>query len=255
MSRKVTIKDVAKEAEVSIATVSYVLNGREDQKISEKTRKKVLQVVALMNYYPNGNAKLMRSARTGNIAVIAICPNALYRAEVVLVLDALSAKAKERGRRLIYHRYSGAEAIANADAAVCINFSLEAFKKLGAENTIPLILADGFTDEPWCFQVNPDFSRIQGPGRLAVFFPENENLRNQILAAHPDAVFISHLNDLHNAPSLLFTHQRTLHELLKSSGKETAFIDDFAEKRLNMLFDCIDKALSHDEFEQHSFTI
>lgn len=41
--KKITNKDVAKFAGVSVATVSYVMNGRTDQRISESTRKKVLQ--------------------------------------------------------------------------------------------------------------------------------------------------------------------------------------------------------------------
>ena len=36
MSTKVTIKDVAKAAGVSVATVSYVINERKDQKITEE---------------------------------------------------------------------------------------------------------------------------------------------------------------------------------------------------------------------------
>lgn len=38
MTSKITIKDIAREAGVSVATVSYVLNQRNDQKISEETR-------------------------------------------------------------------------------------------------------------------------------------------------------------------------------------------------------------------------
>lgn len=57
MNKKVTIKDIAREAGLSIATVSYVLNNRDDKRISEATKKKVLQVVNMFNYtcnFPHG---------------------------------------------------------------------------------------------------------------------------------------------------------------------------------------------------------
>ena len=49
MEKKPTVKDVAKQAGVSVATVSYIMNDRKDQKISEATRKKVLQIANLLN--------------------------------------------------------------------------------------------------------------------------------------------------------------------------------------------------------------
>ncbi|CBK73952.1 Transcriptional regulators [Butyrivibrio fibrisolvens 16/4] len=61
--KKVTIKDVAREAGVSVATVSYVVNGRTDLKISDETRKRVLQVINLLNYSPNQAAKALASKR------------------------------------------------------------------------------------------------------------------------------------------------------------------------------------------------
>ena len=48
--KKVTIKDIADACGVSTATVSYVVNGREDQRISPETRKRVLHEVHLMGY-------------------------------------------------------------------------------------------------------------------------------------------------------------------------------------------------------------
>ena len=57
MEKKVTVKDVAREAGVSVATVSYIMNNRTDQKISDATRKKVLQIANLLNYTPSSVAK------------------------------------------------------------------------------------------------------------------------------------------------------------------------------------------------------
>ena len=45
------IKDVAKEAGVSVTTVSRVMNNR--GYISEKTRKKVYDAIDKINYHPN----------------------------------------------------------------------------------------------------------------------------------------------------------------------------------------------------------
>ncbi|MEH6942909.1 LacI family DNA-binding transcriptional regulator [Bacillus sp. JJ722] len=53
--RKVTIKDVAQKANVSKATVSYVLNGVD--KVSEETKQRVLDVIKELGYTPNSTAR------------------------------------------------------------------------------------------------------------------------------------------------------------------------------------------------------
>ncbi|WP_281753196.1 LacI family DNA-binding transcriptional regulator [Neptunitalea chrysea] len=62
--KKVSIKDVAKKAGVSIASVSYVLNNRKDSRISEDTIKKVKNAAQELNYRPNKIAKSLKTQRT-----------------------------------------------------------------------------------------------------------------------------------------------------------------------------------------------
>ncbi len=58
-----TIKDVAKLANVSVATVSIVLNGKADErKISPETQERIFSAVKEINYIPNVSAKKLRSS-------------------------------------------------------------------------------------------------------------------------------------------------------------------------------------------------
>ena len=65
-----SIKDVAKLAKVSTATVSYVLNKRVDKTISPKVKRRVLAAAKKLNYRPHGPAQALASKRTRNIALI-----------------------------------------------------------------------------------------------------------------------------------------------------------------------------------------
>ena len=65
----VTLKEFARECNVSATTVSNILNGK--PKVSEATRQKVMQVVKKRGYQPNYVAQGLRNQRTRTIAVIA----------------------------------------------------------------------------------------------------------------------------------------------------------------------------------------
>ncbi len=65
---KSTIKDVAKKANVSIATVSFVIN--DSKPISEETKKRVLKAIKELNYHPSKSAISLVSGKTGNIGFI-----------------------------------------------------------------------------------------------------------------------------------------------------------------------------------------
>ncbi|NUY80698.1 LacI family DNA-binding transcriptional regulator [Flavobacterium sp. MAH-1] len=68
MKRKITLKQIAKELDVSISTVSKSL--RDSPEISEDTRLKVQAFAKLYNYKPNNIALSLKNRKTKTIAII-----------------------------------------------------------------------------------------------------------------------------------------------------------------------------------------
>ena len=64
-----TIRSIAEHANVSIATVSKVLNGKSG--VREETRQMILNVAHELNYRPNLNARSLKSGRAQTIGIIA----------------------------------------------------------------------------------------------------------------------------------------------------------------------------------------
>ena len=76
MAKNITIKDIAREAGVSIALVSFVMNNRVDAngkqkyRVSETTKDRILEVARRMNYQPSSAARMLRQGRSRVIGVI-----------------------------------------------------------------------------------------------------------------------------------------------------------------------------------------
>ncbi len=68
MKRKVTLKQIARELDVSISTVSKAL--RNSKEISEDTREKVQAFAKLYNYRPNNIALSLKNRKTKTIGII-----------------------------------------------------------------------------------------------------------------------------------------------------------------------------------------
>ncbi|CAH1216304.1 Catabolite control protein A [Paenibacillus plantiphilus] len=92
----VTIKDIAKVANVSTATVSYVLNGRGN--ISEETKKKVMDIVRELNYKPNSIAKSLKINKTSTIGVIVEDITVFNSPEII---DGINESAEQNGFGII----------------------------------------------------------------------------------------------------------------------------------------------------------
>jgi LacI family transcriptional regulator len=62
--------DVARLADVSQATVSYVLNNKPSVALSVETRERILEAARQLGYVPNGAARALRTRKTMTIASI-----------------------------------------------------------------------------------------------------------------------------------------------------------------------------------------
>jgi len=92
----ITLKDVAKEAGVSLSTASRTLNGRQD--VSPETRKKIEETVRKLGYVPNRFAASLKFQKTHTIGVIIEDNANLFWAEV---LKGVESQAQEIGYQII----------------------------------------------------------------------------------------------------------------------------------------------------------
>lgn len=92
MKRKVTLKQIAKELDVSISTVSKSL--RDSSEISEDTRQKVQAFAKLYNYKPNLIALSLKNKKTKTIGII--IPEIVHHF-FATVISGIETVANERG--------------------------------------------------------------------------------------------------------------------------------------------------------------
>ncbi|HEY8892870.1 MAG TPA: LacI family DNA-binding transcriptional regulator [Clostridium sp.] len=77
----VTINDIAKEAKVSHATISRVLNN--SGYVKDETRERVLKVIKDLNYTPSAIARSLSTSKTNTIGVIVPDINNVFFGEII----------------------------------------------------------------------------------------------------------------------------------------------------------------------------
>ena len=86
-----TIRDVARIAGVSVATVSRVLN--EPDKVAPKTQARVKEVMVELNFIPNLNARSLATNRSGVIGILVNNVSGGYYARII---DSIESEARRR---------------------------------------------------------------------------------------------------------------------------------------------------------------
>lgn len=103
--RRVTIRDVAEKAGVSISTVSHVFSGR--RRISPATQDRVLAAAALLGYGANPAARALRTGRSGLIGLILRPRDAVHGSvhgteTFIRLAGAIAAEVLERKLALVH---------------------------------------------------------------------------------------------------------------------------------------------------------
>lgn len=99
--KKITIKDVAKEAEVSPSTVSRVIS--DSPNISKATKDKVRLIMEEMGYYPNAIARSLVKQKTRTIGLVMSRPTdrALANPFFSGVIQGIAAVAQEKNYSIL----------------------------------------------------------------------------------------------------------------------------------------------------------
>jgi LacI family transcriptional regulator len=98
----ITIKDVAREAKVSVATVSRALNGHTN--VAEPVRRQILEVAERLHYSPHAAARSLSSRHTQTVGVVLPDLYGEFFSELIRGIDSV---ARARQQHLLVSSYHG----------------------------------------------------------------------------------------------------------------------------------------------------
>ena len=182
------------------------MNNRSDQKISEATRKKVLQIANLLNYTPSFAAKSLATGRNNIIGVsyrlnnntptrnleITNFVNILIPRLNRLKYDVLFMPIKAVEDNIPYNR--------NIDGIITIDLSHDEFKELANNYFVPIINVDMIVNDGLFYQVYSDIPSLISQAMTSIGDDcylilenyENEEFMNYITSTLPNDRVIIH---------------------------------------------------------------
>ncbi|OXS61698.1 LacI family transcriptional regulator [Cohnella sp. CIP 111063] len=155
--RKITIKDVARNAGVSIAAVSYVLNGKEN-KVSQDTIVRIHESIKELNYIPSITARGLVKNTSELIGVI--IPQTEDHKQLVFenpfyseMISAIEAVVREDGYHIILagvdkgKTYLDISTSRNLDGAIIMGIYSEQLYEECKQANIPIVLIDSYVHD------------------------------------------------------------------------------------------------------------
>ncbi|MEV0385015.1 LacI family DNA-binding transcriptional regulator [Nonomuraea sp. NPDC050643] len=144
--KRITSSDVARAAGVSRATVSFVLNDKPGMRITEETRRRVLEAARDLDYRPHASARSLAAGRS-DVVLLAI-PDLPIGAGISRFVEELATALAAYGLTLVTHLAAAhgrplPDVCAAIDASVVVGFSafdqdtVQALRRAGADLVLP----------------------------------------------------------------------------------------------------------------------
>lgn len=164
--KKNTIKDVAKHSGVSIASVSYVLNGKESR-VSPETLKKIHNSIKILNYIPNFSARSLVNKTSKLIGVM--IPQTEAHKQLLLenpfyseVISGIESQLRECGYHLILsgtvdgQSYLNLSQERNLDGVIIMGIYSEQLYEEFKQIKIPIVLVDSYINDNYFRKIGID---------------------------------------------------------------------------------------------------
>lgn len=254
--KAVTMADIARKCGVSIAAVSYTLNGK-PERIPMATRQKILQIANLYQYRLNPHAKALATGLSNDIYFFYLPTDfPLLQADTLAFAGKLSRFLISKGFHLVLLPEGEIASYDGADAIITYRIDRDSFSKLGNLNFAPVISVDCPIGDDLFYEIGNDFSFIrEGKTYLSLDYPDG-SLKESLL--HKGVRFVSDYGDIPPKEELngeVVCLSPSLHRYLRSLGYDSTYqpIDDLA--KCEMVYRAIELSISHTSSDVHKFYV
>lgn len=259
--KKVTIKEIAKAAGVSIATVSYVLNDRKDQKISEPQKKRILQIANLYHYRRNSAAKSLVTGKF-NACYLYIEPNQsfLYQIDSYQYYIRLCRAFKKEGIRLFLSSEEDTSQVFDADGIISVGLDKSIFRKIGNNNFIPMISVNSFINDPLFNEILDDYSSFDKTTDNMVSLPISSELYKEYISSHFNLTIVNSLADIdsyfnYHANEKTYIRDYSILDICSQKNYHPVFLNPLSEEKIQKIIDCYQSLVAEENSKAGQFFI
>ncbi|MGI8315900.1 LacI family DNA-binding transcriptional regulator [Halobacillus mangrovi] len=229
-----TLKDVAKKANVSVATASYVMN--DSKLITQPTKDKVLLAAKELGYRPNRNAKNLKKSKTNIIGFFLSGFTGPFFNEILEgIQDTVIEKgyemvvcASDDKHRLLVERY--------VDGAIILNYHIsnDLLNSL-ASDKFPMVVLDRELD-------NPYVKEVLLPNKLGI----DQSVNHLVEQGHQRIGFIAGSEESYDGEKRLEGFKESLAKRGLTFHESDLIRADFTE--ISGMFGMMDYLDNHDEY-------